>query len=96
MRLVATNEEGGEKKKGENVLPFERWRINVETIMDRLSEMNDEIISRIYIIRGRKVMLNSDLARIYGVTTARLNQQVRRNMERFPVDFMFELTIAEY
>ena len=65
-------------------------------MMKRLSEMNDEIISQIYIIRGRKVMLDSDLARIYGVTTARLNQQVRRNKDRFPVDFMFELSVGEY
>ena len=41
-------------------------------------------------------MLDSDLARIYGVTTARLNQQVRRNADRFPSDFMFELTADEY
>ncbi len=59
--------------------------------MERLKEMNDEIISQIYFIRGRKVMFDSDLARLYGVTTARLNQQVRRNvpmadilMEGFP------------
>ena len=41
-------------------------------------------------------MLDSDLARIYGVTTARLNQQVRRNLDRFPSDFMFELSLEEY
>jgi hypothetical protein len=54
------------------------------------------IISQIYFSRGRKVMLDNDLARIYGVTTARLNQQVRRNIDRFPPDFMFELTPGEY
>ena len=64
--------------------------------MERVKEMNDEIISQIYFIRGRKVMLDSDLARIYGVTTARLNQQVRRNADRFPPDFMFELTSDEH
>jgi hypothetical protein len=64
--------------------------------MERVKEMNEEIISRIYFIRGRKVMLDSDLARLYGVTTARLNQQVRRNTDRFPSDFMFELTTDEY
>ena len=56
---------------------------------------DEAIISRIYFIRGRKVMLDSDLAEIYGVTTARLNQQVRRNLDRFPPDFMFELTYEE-
>jgi hypothetical protein len=50
----------------------------------------------IYLIRGQKVMLDFDLAEIYGVTTARLNQQVRRNRERFPRDFAFQLTKAEF
>lgn len=50
----------------------------------------------IFIIRGQKVMLDSDLARIYGVTTARLNQQVKRNPDRFPSDFMFQLTQKEF
>jgi len=63
--------------------------------MEKKVQLNDEIISQIYFIRGRKVMLDSDLARIYGVTTARLNQQVKRNQERFPSDFMFELTYEE-
>ena len=43
-----------------------------------------------------RVILDSDLARLYGVTTARLNQQVKRNVERFPSDFMFQLTKEEY
>ena len=46
-------------------------------------------------VRGRKVMLDFDLARLYGVTTKRLNEQVRRNLERFPEDFLFRLTSAE-
>lgn len=46
-------------------------------------------------IRGEKVLLDSDLARLYGVTTKRLNEQVRRNLERFPGDFMFQLSAAE-
>jgi hypothetical protein len=41
-------------------------------------------------------MLDSDLARLYGVTTKRLNEQVKRNLKRFPVDFMFQITEAEY
>ena len=64
--------------------------------MGKKLQVNDEIISQIYFIRGRKVMIDNDLARIYGVTTARLNQQVRRNLDRFPSDFMFELSLEEY
>ncbi len=51
---------------------------------------------RILTLRGTRVVLDSELARIYGVTTARLNQQVRRNLKRFPQDFAFQLTQEEY
>ncbi|MDF1579067.1 MAG: ORF6N domain-containing protein [Desulfobulbales bacterium] len=54
------------------------------------------IASRIYFVRGKKVILDSDLAELYGVPTKRLNEQVRRNIERFPGDFMFRLTKEEY
>ncbi len=55
-----------------------------------------EIIeNRIYLIRGRRVMLDRDLAGLYGVPTKRLKEQVRRNLKRFPADFMFELTWEE-
>lgn len=50
----------------------------------------------IYIIRGEKVMLDEDLARIYNVETRILNQAISRNKERFPEDFMFRLTLEEY
>ena len=50
---------------------------------------------RIYLIRERKVMLDSDLAELYSVPTRRLNEQVRRNRTRFPADFMFQLTKEE-
>jgi len=49
------------------------------------------IEQKIYLIRGHKVMLDSDLAKLYGVTTKRLNEQVKRNCKRFPSDFMFKL-----
>lgn len=49
----------------------------------------------IYLMRGHKVIFDSDLADLYGVTTKRLNEQVRRNVARFPSDFMFQLTTAE-
>jgi ORF6N domain-containing protein len=50
---------------------------------------------RIYLIRGQKVMIDEDLAELYGVTTKQLNQQVSRNRKRFPKDFMFRLTKEE-
>jgi phage regulator Rha-like protein len=55
-----------------------------------------QIESLILIIRGQRVMLDSDLAELYGVTTSRLNEQVKRNRERFPQDFMFQLTGEEF
>jgi hypothetical protein len=57
---------------------------------------DEAIISKIYLIRGQKVMLDSDLAEMYGVETRVLNQAVNRNIDRFPADFMFQLTKAEY
>ncbi len=53
------------------------------------------IASKIYLIRGIKVMLDRDLAELYSVETKRLKEQVRRNIVRFPEDFMFELTKEE-
>ena len=55
----------------------------------------EHITQSILVFRGHKVLLDAELAALYGVTTARLNQQVRRNLERFPEDFMFQLTAAE-
>ena len=51
--------------------------------------------SRILTIRGQKVIIDADLAGLYGITTKRLNEQVKRNSERFPSDFMFQLTKPE-
>ena len=53
------------------------------------------IESKIYFIRGQKVMMDADLAEMYGVVTKRLKEQVKRNRDRFPEDFMFELTAGE-
>ena len=53
------------------------------------------IESRILVIRGQKVMIDADLAELYGVPTKRLNEQVKRNADRFPSDFMFQLAAAE-
>lgn len=56
----------------------------------------DEIEGKIYLIRGQKVMLDSDLAEIYQVETRVLNQAVKRNLNRFPEDFMFQLSDEEF
>lgn len=60
--------------------------------------MNDITViqNKIYEIRGQRVMLDFDLAQMYGVETKRLNEQVKRNIERFPEDFMFQLTKGEF
>jgi hypothetical protein len=63
---------------------------------DKYSIIPMERIERaILLIRGQKVMLDADLAALYGVTTKRLNEQVKRNRDRFPEDFMFQLTDEE-
>ena len=56
----------------------------------------ERIASRIYQIRGEKVMLDSDLAELYGVPTGRLNEQFKRNLDRFPEDFAFQLSTQEF
>ena len=60
-----------------------------------MSNQIEVIAPVIRTIRGQKVILDSDLARIYGVTTKRLNEQVKRNAKRFPSDFLFQLTPTE-
>jgi hypothetical protein len=58
--------------------------------------ISDEIVmSKILLIRGKKVMIDRDLAELYGITTKQMNQQVKRNLKRFPKDFMFQLTTEE-
>ena len=56
----------------------------------------DDFKGKIYTIRGVQVMLDSDLAEIYGYEVKKLNQQVKRNINRFPPDFMFQLTREEF
>ena len=64
--------------------------------MQKRAIIQKSIEHRILLIRGVKVMLDSDLGELYGVTAKRLNEQVKRNAERFPRDFMFRLTASEY
>ena len=64
---------------------------------DRNQLIPDEVVmNKIYLIRGQKVMLDNDLAELYEVETRRLNEQVQRNIDRFPEDFMFQLTEEEF
>ena len=68
-----------------------------KAIQTQSSLLPDEtIISKIYFIRGQKVMLDTDLALLYQVENKQLKRQVRRNIDRFPDDFMFELTSSEF
>jgi hypothetical protein len=66
-------------------------------MMNDQTLLSEETISnKIYFIRYQKVMLDSDLALLYGVETKRLNEQVKRNDSRFPLDFMFQITQIEF
>ncbi len=60
-----------------------------------LNNTIDVVSQQIFIVRGQRVMLDRDLAALYGVTTKRLNEQLRRNRKRFPADFAFQLTLNE-
>ena len=65
--------------------------------MKKLPPVSDEkIIDKIYLIRGQKIMLDRDLALLYNVPTKALKQAVRRKRERFPIDFMFEMSPTEF
>lgn len=57
--------------------------------------MEQKILNRIYVVRGEKIMLDRDLAELYGIETRMLKQAVKRNADRFPKDFMFEMTSKE-
>jgi hypothetical protein len=71
--------------------------VSVHVTADSSAEIPTEDITRaIVVLRGRKVLLDAELAVLYGVTTKRFNEQIRRNQRRFPPDFMFQLTEAEH
>ncbi len=60
-----------------------------------LSTSLEDVQSLIYEVRGKRIIIDSDLAHLYGTTTKRLNEQVKRNKTRFPEDFMFRLSVSE-
>ncbi len=67
----------------------------VQKIQKKLLIPDEVVISKILVLRGKRVMVDKDIAELYGVTTKRLNEQVKRNRKRFPDDFMFQLTQEE-
>jgi len=73
---------------------------NITFIMGKINRsitiLEEKVISKIYLVRNRKVMLDFDLAEMYAVETKQLKRQVKRNTERFPKDFMFTLTKKEF
>jgi ORF6N domain len=71
-----------------------QWNLPLPPIHSRYQSI--DIAQRILVMRGRRVLLDADLAAFYGVPTKAFNQQVRRNLARFPPDFMFALNEAEY
>lgn len=64
--------------------------------IEKTVALSEDIVGKVQIIRGIKVMLDSDLAELYGVDTKRLNEAAKRNVERFPKGFMFQLVEQEY
>ena len=82
--------------KSIKIEPYQ-FHIKLQIMAQDRSIISDGIvIGKIQIIRGQKVMLDEDLAELYEVQTKRLNEQVKRNQERFPFDFMFQLTKKEF
>ena len=78
---------------------FERESRMIDNVNQVVAQTNlspDKIQRRIFMMRGVQVMLDRDLAELYGVPVKRLNEQVRRNLNRFPDSFMFQLSTAEF
>ncbi len=84
-----------------NITLLENTLCDLRTGNDMIKEEKlltpDELItSKIFVIRDKKVMLDEDLAELYDVETKRLNEQIKRNIARFPEDFMFQLSQKEF
>jgi hypothetical protein len=78
-----------------------KWQIcnkvqNMAKVVKAVALADEVIMNKIYFIRGQKVMLDEELAELYEVPTKRLNEQVKRNLDRFPGDFMFRLSEVEF
>ena len=76
---------------------YKKFAGNIKVMSNNKVALPEEIImNKIYLIRDRKIMLDRDLAELYGVLTGNLNKAVKRNIKRFPEDFMFQLTKEEF
>ena len=93
---LAGDDENGQGQEGllKSCLLEQNARLNRIYIMENISETTS-VVSLIHSVRGQRVIFDSDLARLYGVSTKRLNEQVRRNPDRFPKDFAFILSKTE-
>jgi ORF6N domain len=69
--------------------------MNTKYEAGQVAIVGEAVMQKIYIVRGQKVMIDRDLAVLYGYETKRMNEQVKRNQERFPASFMFQLTAEE-
>jgi hypothetical protein len=83
-------------KEHNRVAAFKTFNMTTLKKQTEMAYTDELVISKIYVIRGQKVMLDQDLAEMYGVATKVLKQAVKRNIDRFPEDFMFELTKEEF
>ncbi len=84
-------------RKSLNVNNNNEQLTKTKNVANDLMEIDSDTIKNlIYTVRGKQVMLDSDLAKLYQVTTGRLNESVKRNIKRFPENFMFQLTESEY
>jgi len=81
------------------IFKFYIYKIKITTMAKKEMQalvLEQKILNRIYVVRNEKVMLDRDLAELYGVETKRLKEAVKRNVERFPKDFMFAMTATEF
>jgi hypothetical protein len=91
-----TETSAGERERGQHNATRTEDRTVGKKVSGDLMVTSDQIQNMVRIVRGQRVMLDSDLARLYGVTTKRLNEQVARNRNRFPDDFAYQLTQQEF
>jgi hypothetical protein len=80
--------------KGSADIPVIRSEREIK-MNSKITVLSKRVESKIVMLRGKKVILDSDLAELYGVAVKRLNEQVKRNADRFPADFLFRLTLVE-
>jgi hypothetical protein len=90
-----TEAPAGERERGGGEAMGTEGRTVGKKVSGELMVTSDQIQNMVRVVRGQRVMLDSDLAQLYGVTTKRLNEQVARNRNRFPDDFAYQFTQQE-